>query len=77
MCCWRDWGWTVDRDDGGPAFPTNLSDDGMSLLDYFAAKAMQAMLNNDIRREEMATVANVARDAYRMAEAMLAERSKP
>lgn len=52
------------------------SSSGMSLRDYFAAKAMHAMLNNDIRREEMATVSNVARDAYRMADAMLAERDK-
>lgn len=36
---------------GGPAFPTTLYDhggesDGMTLRDYFAAKAMQAILND-------------------------------
>lgn len=45
---------------------------GMTLRDYFAAKAMHAMLNNDIRREQMATMSSVAKDAYRMADAMLA-----
>jgi hypothetical protein len=36
------------KDDGGPAFPTeeSLGDDreGMSLRDYFAAKALQGLL---------------------------------
>ena len=69
--------------DGGPAFPFILQgpriegdSQGMSLRDYFAAKAMHAMLNNDIRREQMATCPNVAKDAYRMANAMLAERER-
>ena len=36
-------------DDGGPAFPSTITDDslhvaGMSLRDYFAAKAMQAFV---------------------------------
>jgi hypothetical protein len=74
MCCWRDWGWTVDRDDGGPAFPTNLSDDGMSLLDYFAAKAMQALMM-DARFDLRHDPAIVADRAYEMAAAMLTERN--
>lgn len=66
------------KNNGGMAFPMDEDHTipGMSLRDYFAAKAMQAMLNNDIRREEMATVSNVARDAYRMSDAMLSERDK-
>jgi hypothetical protein len=61
-----------------PAFPqpVEIIGRGMSMRDYFAAKAMHAMLNNDIRREEMATCKNVAKDAYRMADAMLEERNK-
>lgn len=41
-----------DNDDGGPAFPMPISNGGysiitgMSLRDYFAAKAMQAMVAN-------------------------------
>lgn len=73
--------------DGGPAFPCDMPGQshgkagptrhyfsGMSMLDYFAANAMHAMLNNDIRREEMATVSNIARDAYKMANAMMEAR---
>jgi hypothetical protein len=42
---------------GGPAFPTKSYDvasqtwtieEGMTLRDYFAAKAMQAMITNDV-----------------------------
>jgi hypothetical protein len=34
-------------DDGGPAFPSGtVIKGGMSLRDYFAAKAMQAMVNS-------------------------------
>ena len=33
------------KDDGGPAFPVEQHDkDGMTLRDYFAAKAMQAYI---------------------------------
>lgn len=71
--------------DGGSAFPHEGFDngpgnirgrpcEGLTIRDYFAARAMHAMLNNDIRREEMATCANVAKDAYRMADAMLSAR---
>jgi len=37
----------MNKDTGGPAFPTpahNLQNDGMTLRDYFAAKAMQAWM---------------------------------
>ena len=64
-------------DTGGPAFPTpahNLKNDGMTLRDYFAAKAMQAILSSDryvgligVNRYEQRTV----EDAYKMADAML------
>ena len=63
-------------DYGGPAFPQKepLSNDwhGMSLRDYFAAKAMLHMLTLDNleRRDE------VAEASYLMADAMIAERNR-
>jgi hypothetical protein len=68
------------KDTGGPAFPANHFDlaeneHGMTLRDYFAAKAMQAMIIKP------PTEANAAADivslAYVAADLMLAERSKP
>lgn len=79
--------------DGGPAFPeTRWQDDlhqevqwcGMSLLDYFAAKAMQAAFGCEMivevaaskgtkKGSEMADA--IARFAYEMADAMLKEKS--
>jgi len=58
-----------------PAFPTKepLSSDvlGMSLRDYFAAKAMPSFIVNG------AQVADAASAAYEIADAMLAARAKP
>lgn len=34
----------TDKTTGGPAFPTGTAFQGMTLRDYFAAKAMQAMM---------------------------------
>jgi hypothetical protein len=70
--------------DGGPAFPRSwgtATDDGMSLRDYFAAKAMAAMLSNEatcIRLSERSPDLKVALadNAYHFADAMLAERAK-
>ena len=55
-----------------PAFPTMRFehgglDDGMSLLDYFAAKAMQAYINNP----DSGTLRDIANDAYETAEYMM------
>ena len=78
----------MSKDNGGPAFPvaevfderrvevTQYGSAGMTLRDYFAAKAMQGMLYERIKIEGDATVSNLARDCYRMADAMLAERAK-
>lgn len=73
--------------DGGPAFPCPLphSDSGMTLRDYFAAKAMQSLIfrNGSALFEthcEPPVVryyhSNLAADAYVMADAMLAARGK-
>jgi hypothetical protein len=62
---------------GGPAFPChpgieNPLYDGMSLRDYFAAKAMQAMESRELPKAILAT--DVAEAAYEMADAMLKAR---
>ncbi len=70
----------MSKETGGPAFPTEAYDrkrqtmvreEGMSLRDYFAAKAMAA---------DMATSYHPAKDiaklAYQMADAMLAAREE-
>jgi hypothetical protein len=60
--------------DGGPAFPcvdggANYLQEGMSLRDYFAAKAMQGLLTNFGYEEN-----GYAQSAYKIADAMLAAR---
>ena len=64
--------------DGGSAFPNTAGwrrdpdiSDGMSLRDYFAAKAMQSLVALDCMAATM-----VAEDAYAIADAMLAARDK-
>ena len=66
----------MKKNTGGPAFPVNgCGSDGMTLRDYFAAKAMQG--------EIMATAGEPAPDptivsdyAYKIADAMIKEREK-
>ncbi len=74
--------------DGGPAFPGAKDNDrlkvefrkneGMSLRDYLAAKAMQGIMGSpDIMIEHEGTRPEViAKEAYEMADLMLAERVK-
>ncbi len=75
-------------DNGGSAFPRNIvlqgddvlnaaesfgeEDPGMTLRDYFAAKAMQGMVTR-IGRHDADLIAH---DAYIMADALLAARGK-
>jgi len=65
--------------DGGPAFPTDSEHQsgphtwhsaGMTLRDYFAAKAMQALARSGNYFDA------TARQAYMIADAMLREREK-
>jgi hypothetical protein len=61
---------------GGPAFPTpahNLQNDGMTLRDYFAAKAMQGFVSDPDWRSDMMPN-ETARAAYTQADAMLKAR---
>ena len=67
------------KDNGGPAFPLqSIGPDfapgyaGMTLRDYFAAKAMQGLLANTVR----ATEERFALQAYLVADAMLEVRKK-
>ena len=60
-----------DKDTGGPAFPFGTAFSGMTLRDYFAAKAMQADMMDGIHENDFAWSA--AR-AYKMADAMLEAR---
>lgn len=61
---------------GGPAFPAerNLTQ-GMTLRDYFAAKAMQVELSNNAATEEEWRE-YIAKLCYQMADAMLKARKE-
>jgi hypothetical protein len=65
---------------GGPAFPalagrlTPITDQGMTLRDYFAGKAMQSELVGGVHSDNFDVT---ARRAYHMADAMLKARGTP
>jgi predicted RNA polymerase sigma factor len=64
------------QDTGGPAFPESgprgqaVGGEGMTLRDYFAAKAMQGILFEGLEPEQ------TAKHAYDMADAMLKARAQ-
>ena len=66
------------KDTGGPAFPAHPSalgdHDGMTLRDYFAAKAMQGMLAEN--GGGAAHTIDLAKFAYWIADAMLKARGQ-
>ena len=62
--------------DGGPAFSTGTAYQGMTLRDYFAAKAMQGELDAQGDRYQWQSVDKLALYAYEMADAMLEARKK-
>ena len=66
----------IETKDGGSAFPlsgplTTSDNLGMTLRDYFAAKAMQSLVALDHTNN-----INIAIWSYEIADAMLAEREK-
>jgi hypothetical protein len=64
------------KDNGGPAFPvafTTTPLQGMTLRDYFAAKAMAGFLASDADAPSYDTLAAFA---YQCADAMIAEGAK-
>jgi hypothetical protein len=63
----------MTKDTGGPAFPTLGHASGMSLRDYFAAKAMQGVLASG-NLPKFTPDLDVAECSYRLADAMLEAR---
>jgi hypothetical protein len=67
-----------DTNTGGPAFPTpahNLQNDGMTLRDYFAAKAMLIFFQGpDDANDYLHSPEDIANWCYIMADAMLKAR---
>jgi 2-keto-3-deoxy-6-phosphogluconate aldolase len=69
---------------GGPAFPTGIVTDangvivggsnGMTLRDYFAAKAMQGLLSATLTPNTVWSQDEAAETAYNVADAMLKAR---
>ena len=66
--------------DGGSAFPKHPgsidNEFGMSLRDYFAAKAMQGMLASGRKFYMPENKLSVERKSYELADAMLKERER-
>lgn len=80
-----------EKNNGGPAFPQPCAENGwasnneygqagggLSLRDYFAAKAMQAYVTQELIRckSGQSVDSAIAEMAYEVADAMLAERNK-
>jgi len=69
---------TTVRQGGGAAFPANPNNShcepGMSLRDWFAGQALAGVAS---RQNFHAVARAAAKEAYALADAMLAERSKP
>jgi hypothetical protein len=64
-----------NTDSGGPAFPTTMPSNGMSLRDYFAAKAMQGYAQYSAANSKFVfSDEQLAKDAYLIADAMLKAR---
>lgn len=61
---------------GGPAFPSGTACQGMTLRDYFAAKALQAQVGNPLKLGDDEAHRLIAERAYRMADTMLKQREK-
>lgn len=74
----------MKKNTGGHAFPDFLHD-GMTLRDYFAAKAMQGLFDSAIDwfptgqkadEESLKVFKDIAQDSYAMADAMLKAREE-
>jgi hypothetical protein len=71
----------MTKDNGGPAFPElntepSYRESGMTLRDYFAAKAMASMVNSLNYADGDWAQDDIAAQSYQMADAMLLERTK-
>jgi hypothetical protein len=62
---------------GGPAFPFGTAFSGMTLRDFFAAKAMQGLLSDSPSSSDVADAVNtLAHFSYTIADAMLKAREQ-
>lgn len=71
-------GWKMSKENnGGPAYPTQ-GYEGLTVRDYFAAKAMQAMISNPsiIDNDSDGAVNYAASASYKFADAMLKAREE-
>jgi hypothetical protein len=59
-----------------PAFPDGLGKKGMTLRDYFAAKAMQDAISGCAARGEVIMYSELAGLSYEVADAMLKAREQ-
>jgi len=73
----------MSKETGGPAFPTTkeshlmICSEGMTLRDYFAAKAMQSLCSFELtNRRSSDPAVTIAENAYKVADAMIAQRKK-
>ena len=73
----------MNKETGGPAFPTGTAFQGMTLRDYFAAKAMGMIpYPQHLRLDDYSTkhfreyTELMTQAAYEIADAMLKEREK-
>lgn len=68
----------MKKPENPPAFPFDYNDiggnAGMTMLDYFAAKAMQGFIIKNGKKDVKGDI--VIRDSYRLAYYMLIEREK-
>ena len=73
----------MNKETGGPAFPTEAYDwkrqttvreEGMTLRDYFAARALQNFRDQIGSQSDQEWFEQMAQGAYRMADAMLKAR---
>ena len=62
----------IESDTHGDGRVFHFSTGGMSLRDYFAAQVLNGMLASDVKRE--LKVSEMVRLAYKIADAMIAER---
>lgn len=65
----------MSKNNGGPAFPGERGH-GLTIRDYFAAKAMQGALAGCATRGEVVDYKELAGLSYDIADAMIAEREK-
>ena len=68
------------NDDGGPAFPVEYVADqgseGMSLRDYFAGQSLGELVSGLSYPVSDVDAEAVAKDAYKLADAMIREKEK-